>query len=131
MPLNPETLKAMKEASEALKGVTKAADISHADPRFVNFIMQCNPANVSALIAERDQLVAANERLSDLARYCRHQLHDERLITDDEFASIVAQGPESARRLEGYDSLRAEVERQAQEIERLQAIERILNEAFD
>jgi hypothetical protein len=60
--MNPETLKAMKEASEALKGVRKAVDISHADPRFVDFIMQCSPANVSALLTERDELEIEVER---------------------------------------------------------------------
>jgi hypothetical protein len=45
------------------------------------------------------------DRLLDLVRYCRHQLHEEKLITDDEFAQLVNVGSASARRLEAYDAL--------------------------
>jgi hypothetical protein len=51
-----------------------------------------------------------NERLRDLVRYCRHQLHEENLITDEEFAALVEVGSESARRLENYDAMLAQIE---------------------
>jgi hypothetical protein len=51
-----------------------------------------------------------NQRLRDLIRYCRHELHDEGLITDEEFAALVEVGSESARRLESYDAMRDQIE---------------------
>lgn len=49
-----------------------------------------------------------HDRLIDLVRYQRTQLHEAGLITDQEYADIVAIGSASARRLESYDELRAE-----------------------
>lgn len=53
-----------------------------------------------------------NERLRDLIRYCRHQLHEENLITDEEFAALVGadDAVESVRRLENYDAMMAQIE---------------------
>jgi hypothetical protein len=45
------------------------------------------------------------QRLYDLVRYCRHYLHDERLLTNAEYGAITATGFDSARRLEAYDAL--------------------------
>jgi hypothetical protein len=47
------------------------------------------------------------ERLRDLVRYCRAELHDAGLISDEEFADLVKVGSESARRLESYDAMKA------------------------
>ena len=54
------------------------------------------------------QITADPERLLDLVRYMRAELHDEGLITDEEYATLASVGAGSARRLEGYDALRAE-----------------------
>lgn len=44
------------------------------------------------------------QRLRDLVRYCRHQLLDEGLISQDEFMSLLTtDGPASVGRLEAYD----------------------------
>lgn len=48
-------------------------------------------------------------RLFDLVRYCRGELHEAGLITDQEYADLVTAGSESARRLENYDELRAKI----------------------
>lgn len=55
-------------------------------------------------------LSGIEKRLLDLVRYSRHALHDENLITDDEFAALVSEGAESARRLESYDELRTKLD---------------------
>lgn len=60
-----------------------------------------------ALLAHCRALEAERERLLNLVRYCRHQLHDENLITDDEFAALLEEG--SAAKLETYDELRAQL----------------------
>lgn len=59
----------------------------------------------------RQKIVLDNQRLIDLVRYCRHRLHEENLITDEEFADLVKVGSESARRLESYDDLRMRLDR--------------------
>lgn len=48
------------------------------------------------------------QRLYDLVRYCRAELHEEGLITDSEYAEMCAWGSDSARRLEDYDATKAE-----------------------
>lgn len=57
----------------------------------------------------RQKIILDNQRLIDLVRYCRHRLHAENLITDEEFADLVKVGSESARRLENYDWMRARI----------------------
>jgi hypothetical protein len=47
------------------------------------------------------------QRMWDLVRYMRGQLHTDGLITDEEFALLVVDHPAVAR-LEGYDALRVE-----------------------
>lgn len=49
-------------------------------------------------------------RLIDLVRYCRAVLHEDGLITDEEYAELVKVGSESARRLETYDELRNKID---------------------
>lgn len=61
--------------------------------------------------------INTNTRLFDLVRYSRATLHQDGLITDDEYAWLCAApmatsengGSPSARRLEDYDELRAEI----------------------
>lgn len=50
------------------------------------------------------------ERLTDLVRYCRHTLHQEGLISNEEFSEIVFEekNPGAVRRLGGYDEMRNE-----------------------
>lgn len=58
-------------------------------------------------------------RLYDLVRFCRHDLHTAKLITNEEYAWLAMaategkpnQGSLSAQRLATYDELRAEVAR--------------------
>jgi len=60
----------------------------------------------------RTEPINTNVRLFDLVRYARIMLHEDDLITDDEYAWLcaapMAQGPgsPSPRRLEDYDELR-------------------------
>lgn len=49
-----------------------------------------------------------NQRLLDLVRYCRATLHEDGLITDQEYADLVCEGSDSARRLEDYDDVKQE-----------------------
>ena len=44
-------------------------------------------------------------------RYNRAELHEDGLITDDEYAELLNVGSQSARRLEEYDTMRAELAR--------------------
>lgn len=52
-----------------------------------------------------------NQRLFDLVRHQRLELFQQALITEREYEWLATCGPDSARRLEDYDSLRAENER--------------------
>lgn len=54
---------------------------------------------------ERDELRKAVERLWDLCRHQRNELHSANLISDDEFAKF-ASDTGSVKRLETYDSVR-------------------------
>lgn len=71
----------------------------------------------------RDSLSAAErraERLADLVAHCRQTLHEENLISDEEYAALAGTG--AARRLESYDEVRerlALAERRAEEAEKL------------
>lgn len=65
-------------------------------------------ASVSAPVGEVSETLPNNQRLLDLVRFCRHQLHDEKLITNEEFAALVSVGAQAARRLEDYDAVNAE-----------------------
>jgi predicted nucleic acid-binding Zn-ribbon protein len=80
----------------------------------------------------RKQLAAAEaecERLFDLVRYQRAELHEAGLITDDEYAKLAsAQG--SVQRLEGYDALRAECERLRAEVASLKQEREEVEEAW-
>jgi len=57
------------------------------------------------------QLQAEVRRLTDLVRYARHYLHDEHLISGQEFAALVADSDNGQRvaRLEGYDGIAREL----------------------
>jgi hypothetical protein len=45
----------------------------------------------------------------DLIRYCRAELQDAGLISDKEYADLVAMGKDSRERLEDYDSMRSRI----------------------
>lgn len=51
-----------------------------------------------------------NQRLWDLLRFCRHDLHNEELITNEEFAELVMMTG-AVQRLETYDEHRARARR--------------------
>lgn len=59
----------------------------------------------------RTELERQLERANDLIRSERHALHDEGLITDDEFAALAADSEQGKRvaRLEGYDAIRRQL----------------------
>lgn len=63
------------------------------------------------------------ERLTDLVRYERHHLFDEKLISEEEFAALVADSENGQRvaRLEGYDKPRQENATLRAEVARLSA----------
>lgn len=65
---------------------------------------------LAALREENERLKSSRQRLFDLVRHCRIELHDEGLITDEEYA-ILADDPDSLSRLHGYDSLAEELAR--------------------
>lgn len=85
-----------------------------AEPhRDLNFDKQERSATLWAIDA-----INENERLRDLVRYCRHQLHEENLITDEEFAALLDDG-ESVARLENYDAMMAQIEELHAELRRV------------
>jgi uncharacterized small protein (DUF1192 family) len=75
---------------------------------------------IQRLRSERAQIDGQLERAFDLLRYCRDTLHQQELISDDEFASLVARGSVCARRLETYDEHEARIKALSAEVERLQ-----------
>lgn len=54
--------------------------------------------------AELVTLKASHERLHDLVRYKRSELHTDGLISDDEYAELLTAQPGAVKRLEGYDA---------------------------
>lgn len=77
-------------------------------------------------------------RLWDLVRFCRHELHREGLITNEEYAELAAaensapgSGSPSAQRLATYDALLATVEAQTKENARLNTMLRLSNRAIE
>ena len=68
----------------------------------------CSVADADAACAEVAALRAENERMRDLVRYQRAELHAAKLITDEEYATLLSDHGAVAR-LEGYDALRARV----------------------
>lgn len=50
-----------------------------------------------------------NQRLLDLVRYSRAELHEDGLISDQEYADLVEVGSISARRLEDYDEIKQSI----------------------
>ena len=69
-----------------------------------------NPAVL--LAQENAALKATIERLTDLVRYERHHLLDAQLISEEEYAALVADSESGQRvaRLEGYDAMRRTIE---------------------
>lgn len=69
----------------------------------------------NAELAAKDRTIerveAESQRAKDLVRFARHFLHDEELISDDEYAAIVQDNENGKRvaRLETYDQLRAKL----------------------
>lgn len=72
----------------------------------MDFISQARE-DVPALCGTVRALRTERVRLLDLVRYCRHQLHEEGLITTEDLAALLEAGPGSVRRLESYDNLQA------------------------
>jgi len=89
--------------------------------------------------AAKDAEIKAPQRLFDLVRYMRHELHASDLITDEEYAEICSWGSESARRLEDYDSIREQLKSKDAEIaelkasrdELLEALKNVSDEAYN
>jgi hypothetical protein len=55
------------------------------------------------------ELLEKHPRIVDLLRYCRHHLLDEKLITQDEFISLLSTEG-TVPRLETYDKMRRHIE---------------------
>ena len=66
------------------------------------------------LCDEVERLQKENERLRDLVRYCRGDLHHEGLITDQEYAALLSDS-EAVSRLEGYDATKQQAREEALE----------------
>jgi len=58
---------------------------------------------------EAKTLPKDQQRLYDLVRFARGYLHDSELITNEEYGALAETGASSARRLEGYDEIRAKL----------------------
>lgn len=71
---------------------------------------------VDRALAEPRPEAPLTQRMFDLVRYQRHELHDAGLLTDQEFGDLIAQGSGSARRLENYDRLTMKLAAQKDEI---------------
>jgi hypothetical protein len=98
----------MKEAANALRGVKSGCDISHADPRFVDFIMKCAPAHVLALIAEieRQSAEIADYEQTDLVPRTRWEhTNADWLEAREQFATLARKATVEIERLQ------AEIER--------------------
>ncbi len=68
--------------------------------------------------ASRERLAAAQERiqrLTDLVRYQRHEIHTTGLISDEEYSEL-AQVPGAVARLESYDEFRFQYELKIQQL---------------
>jgi len=74
--------------------------------------------NVDAAIEHVEELEAETQRLWDLARHCRYELHRDDLITDDEYVTL-AQNRDAVHRLEDYDAYRKLYDASRKLIERL------------
>ena len=73
-------------------------------------------AALTAAEATIAALQSGNQRMNDLAMHCRAILHEDGLITDQEYADLTKRdNNETYQRIKGYDAtiaeLRAEVER--------------------
>lgn len=95
-----DTLKALREKAEAR--AQRIRELHKENDR------------LKGLSLPKDQ-----QRLMDLVRQCRHDLHENALITDEEFAALAMVGAESARRLESYDEVAAKLTNARQEVEAL------------
>lgn len=68
-----------------------------------------------------------HQRAWDLLRQVRSELHDQDLISDDEYASLVTDAPDAPRRLESYDEQAKRLAKSQAEVERLRdALKRIV-----
>lgn len=100
-PVNPKPFPSAQEIAERIKARGIVAENTWR-------------AHVRITVEERDVLTAAvaqakeeeklPQRLYDLIRFCRTELHNANLITDEEYTEMCSWGAESARRLEDYDA---------------------------
>lgn len=63
---------------------------------------------VEAELAAAERTAVRLERMSDLVRYKRAELHNDGLISDEEYAEIC-QDHAAVARLEGYDAIKEEL----------------------
>ena len=76
-----------------------------------------------ALAAEVERLRGSLQRMMDLVRYKRSELHTDGLITDDEYSELLSSSrtdDDTVDRLEGYDKMRAALAAAHRRIERLE-----------
>lgn len=92
-----------------LEALTRRAEylrerIESAPNRDLNFDKAERSAVLWAIAA-----INENERLRDLVRYCRHELREAELVTDEEVAALL-DDDESVDRLENYDAMQVTIE---------------------
>lgn len=76
-------------------------------------------AEWDALTSERDEArLKPNQRTWDLLRFCRSQLHNEMLITDEEYALLAEDHP-AVNRLGDYDLTAFQLTEVAAELQRV------------
>ena len=110
-PISDDDRIYLASALDALRGLLPL----HEEAR------QRRRAREAELLAHVREAKAAHERLVDLVRYSRGRLFDEGLLSEAEYAVLVAEIPGSVARLEGYDALRLRVEALQAEVDRLRA----------
>jgi hypothetical protein len=94
----------MKSSAEALRGVQNACDITHADPRFTNFVNQCAPFHVLALIAELERLqkeVADYEQTDLVPRSRWERTNADWLEAREQFKGLAERAAQEIERLKG------------------------------
>lgn len=104
--------------AEIANKILDACGAASDDPVTVDDALIC----IRQLVERRDQwqeqaekkvaeMKREIERLKDLVRHQRHALYDEKLISDEEFADLVADSDNGKRvaRLESYDGVRKQL----------------------
>ena len=112
-----------RETRAEVERLTKERDFKASESEAALAVLQHTKARAERAEAEvaelkKKQPINTHVRLFDLVRFMRAELHEQNLITDEEYSWLCAGSPmaisprggsPSPRRLEDYDDLRAEL----------------------